>query len=54
MEVLNKILIYLGIKKADPNAPASFNLKMMHGINKISILLFLVGVIYLVGRALLR
>ena len=49
MEVFKKILIYLGIKKADPDAPVSFNLKMMHGINKISILLFLVGVVYLVG-----
>ncbi len=54
MEVFNKILVYLGLRKPDPDAPHSFNLKMMHGINKVSILLFLVGVIYLVGRAWLR
>ncbi len=32
-------------KKPDPNKPTNFNLRMMHGINKISILVFLFAVI---------
>ena len=28
-------------KKPDPNKPTNINLRMMHGINKISILMFL-------------
>ena len=35
-------------KKPDPNKPTSFNLRMMHGINKISIVVFLLAIIYLV------
>ena len=37
-------------RKNDPNRKSSFNLRMMHGINKISILMFLVAVIVLVVR----
>lgn len=40
--------------KKDPNAPSSFNLKMMHGINKISIVMFLIAVIVMVTRAIMR
>jgi hypothetical protein len=29
-------------RKSDPNRKPNFNLKMMHGINKISMLIFLV------------
>lgn len=47
MQVFQKILIYIGLKKADPSDPTNFNLKMMHGINKISILMF-VGAIIIV------
>jgi hypothetical protein len=36
--------------KKDPNAPNSFNLRVMHGINKISILVFLFAVMVLVVR----
>ncbi len=35
-------------RKKDPNRPSNFNIRMMHGINKISILIFLAGIIYLV------
>ena len=37
-------------KKDNGEFPTSTNLKMMHGINKISILLFLLGVIVLTIR----
>ena len=39
-------------RKKDPNRPSSFNLKMMHGINKISIIVFLMGVIFLILKRL--
>ncbi|MCB0837946.1 MAG: hypothetical protein KDD63_15020 [Bacteroidetes bacterium] len=48
MEVFKKILIYLGLKKADPDAPTSNYLRMMHGINRISIFVFLIALILLV------
>ncbi len=40
-------------RKKNPNRPTSFSLKMMHGVNKISILMFLIGVVYLVVRRLM-
>ncbi|MEL7532005.1 MAG: DUF6728 family protein [Bacteroidota bacterium] len=54
MEVLRKILTYVGLRKADPDAPESFNLKMMHGINKISIFMFLACIIILITRVIMR
>ncbi len=40
-------------RKKDPNRPSNINIKMMHGVNKISIVIFLIGVIYLVLKRLL-
>lgn len=39
-------------RKKDPSRPSSFNLKMMHGINKISMLIFLIAIIVLIARHL--
>lgn len=39
--------------KRDPNEPSNFNLRMMHGINKISIVMFLLAVIYLIIKRLI-
>ncbi len=39
-------------RKKDPNRPSNINLKMMHGVNKISIAIFLVAVLYLVLKRL--
>ena len=41
-------------RKKDPNRPTNINLKMMHGVNKISIVVFLLGVLYLILRHLVR
>ncbi|WP_247235181.1 DUF6728 family protein [Telluribacter sp. SYSU D00476] len=41
-------------RKPDPNAPTSFNLKMMHGINRISIIMFLFCLIVMIARAIMR
>lgn len=43
MGVLRQIAEYLYIKKRDPNAPRSQWMKYMHGMNRISILMFLVA-----------
>ena len=40
-------------RKKDPSRPSNINLKMMHGVNKISIIIFLLGVLYLVLKRLL-
>ena len=41
-------------RKPDPSQPNSFNLRMMHGINRISILMFLFCVLVMLYRAFLR
>jgi heme/copper-type cytochrome/quinol oxidase subunit 2 len=41
-------------RKRDVNAPDSVNLRMMHGINRISIVMFLICVIIMIVRALTR
>ncbi len=35
-------------RKKDPSRPQNINIKMMHGVNKISIAVFLVAVMYLI------
>ncbi|MBD0255934.1 MAG: hypothetical protein ICV83_09465 [Cytophagales bacterium] len=35
-------------RKKDPNRKTNFNLRMMHGINKISMLMFLVGILFII------
>jgi hypothetical protein len=45
MGILRQIAEYLYIKKKDPNAPHSQWIKYMHGINRISIFLFLIALI---------
>ena len=37
-------------KKHDPNRPSNFNLRMMHGINRISIIMFLICLIIIILR----
>jgi len=34
-------------RKKDPNRPTNFNIKVMHGINRIAIIIFLLGVIFI-------
>ena len=49
----SEVLTYF-FRKKDPNRPTSFNLKAMHTINKISILMFLFAVIVMIVRAISR
>jgi hypothetical protein len=47
MGVWNQVAQYLYLKKKDPNASNTQWVRYMHGINRISILLFLLGLIIL-------
>lgn len=53
MGVWNQIAEYLYIKKRDPNNPRTKWMKYMHGINRISILMFLIAMIILVVKLFL-
>jgi len=40
-------------RRKDPSRPSNINIKMMHGINRISIIVFLLGVIFLILKRFL-
>jgi hypothetical protein len=48
---LGPVLGYF-FRKKDPNRKPNFNLRMMHGINKISMLMFLVGILFIIIKKL--
>ena len=52
MGILRQVAEYLYIKKRDPNVPRTTFVKYMHGINRISILLFIVAMIILAIKLL--
>jgi hypothetical protein len=52
MGVWTQIAEYLYLKKKDPNAPRDGWIKYMHGINRISIFMFLAAIIVIIIRAL--
>jgi hypothetical protein len=52
MGVLKQIAEYLYLKKKDPNAKPTKWMKYMHGINRLSIILFLIAMIILAVKLL--
>ena len=50
MGIWRQIEEYFYIKKRDPDAPNTQWMRYMHGINRISIFMFLVGIIFLILR----
>ena len=52
MGIFQQVAEYLYLKKKDPNRPNTNFLKYMHGINRISILLFLVAMVILAVKLL--
>lgn len=48
MEVLKQLAEYLYLRKRDPNAPNTKWIRYMHGINRISIFMFLIAVIIMI------
>jgi hypothetical protein len=47
MGVLKQIAEYLYLRKPDPNRPKSQWVKYMHGINRLSLILFILALIIL-------
>lgn len=54
MGMLRQIAEYLYIRKPDPSRPKSSWVKYMHGINRLSILLFLVAMAIILIRLLTK
>jgi len=54
MSILKQFAEYLYIKKKDPDAKPTHWMKYMHGINRISILLFILAMIILSIKLLLK
>lgn len=52
MGVWQQIAEYLWLRKKDPNRPNSGFIKYMHGINRISILIFIICLIILAVKLL--
>lgn len=48
MGVWSQIAEYLWLKKKDPDAPRTKWIGYMHGINRLSIILFLIAIIIIV------
>ncbi len=45
---------YRVFQKPDPSRPTNTNIRMMHGINRISIIMFLFCLIVMIVRAIMR
>lgn len=54
MGVLKQLAEYLYLRKPDPNRPKSQWVKYMHGINRISLLLFIAALIILIIKLAVR
>lgn len=51
--VFKKIWAYLTFNKSENNAKGNINLKMMHGINRISIFVFLIALVIMFFKLVL-
>ena len=54
MGILKQVAEYLYLKKKDPNTPSSDWIRKMHGINRLSILLFIGALIFMLVKFLTR
>jgi hypothetical protein len=54
MGVLKQIATYLYLRKKDVDTPNSKWVQYMHGINRISLLLFLFAIVVMIVKAFLR
>ena len=52
MGILRQLAEYLYIKKRDPNAPRSQWMKYMHGMNRLSILIFLFALLVMLAKVI--
>jgi len=54
MGILKQIATYLYLRKKDPDTPDSSFVKYMHGINRLSLLLFLFALVVIFVRIFLK
>ena len=54
MSIKNQLAEYLFLKKKDPNAKNTQWMKYMHGINRLSIFLFIFAMIVIIVKLLLK
>lgn len=54
MGVLRQIAEYLYLKKKDPNRPKDKWVGYMHGINRLSIFMFLIAIIILIIKLIVK
>lgn len=54
MGVLKQLAEYLYLRKPDPNRPKTQFVRYMHGINRISLLLFIVALVILAIKLFVR
>lgn len=45
-----QILTYFYLRKRDKEEPSNINIKMMHGMNRISLIMFLIAIIVMIVR----
>jgi hypothetical protein len=50
MGILRQLAEYLYIKKRDPNEPRTQWMKYMHGMNRISLMMFIVAVLIIIFK----
>jgi len=54
MGIWNQIAQYLFIRKRDSKEKPGFNLRLMHGMNRISIFVFLLALLFLLVKWLVH
>jgi hypothetical protein len=54
MNPFRKLLAYITFDKKENDSKGNANLFLMHGINRISIFMFLIAVIIIIYRAFIR
>ena len=54
MSVLKQVGEYLYLRKKDPNEKPTQWMKYMHGINRLSIFLFLIALVIIVVKLLIK
>ena len=54
MNVLRQIAEYLYLRKPDPNEPRTQWMKYMHGINRLSIFLFIIALLIIIIKLVVR
>lgn len=52
MGVFKQLAEYLYLRKKDPNAPRTQWMKYMHGINRLSLFMFLIALIIMIVKLL--